>query len=160
MNIWDYCHTRSGWRGIIDWIKFLPKAVKYAYQRAVRGYCDADLWDAGDTITEYLCRMLDAFCEKTDSWPDRDFVTFEEWIAYLKSISADLKYSMANTDDYNEHAVAYYLLEHDHYKDYTDEEKAIWERYVNTKSKIADDQMKKRADAFARLGMYTADIWW
>lgn len=160
MNIWNYCNIREGWRGILDWLRFLPRAIKYAYQRAVRGYCDADTWCAGENITQYACNLIDAFCERCDSYPDSDFASYEEWMDYLHDIWVDLDYSLKDPDDLNEYAIPYLLLEHEHYKDYTPEEKAIWEAYVKRTKEIYAEQESRRADAFTRLGLYANALIW
>ena len=101
MNIWNYCGPRAGIAGAWDRIKFIPRAIKYSYQRVTKGFCDADTWNCGDNIDEYIIRILKQFKEDCLSYNDRLYPTHEAWLSEISLIIKDLEYCAKDPDTLN-----------------------------------------------------------
>lgn len=41
-----------------DWIRMLPREIKWRWQRSKRGYADCDLWGLSDYLSEWLPKAL------------------------------------------------------------------------------------------------------
>lgn len=53
-------------------IKQFFKNIKYAYQRITRGYCDADIWNLSDYISDMLYLTLNKLADTTHGYPGVD----------------------------------------------------------------------------------------
>lgn len=59
--------------------------IKYAFQRATRGYCDCDTWDLDAFYTDLFIESLKHFIEYSDCYPD-EFGSFENWQAEINKM--------------------------------------------------------------------------
>lgn len=72
------------WKRPSNWwdnIKDFFRGFKYAHQRAVKGYCDYDLFSISDWFLEVFPNMLKEFSEGTHSYPYD--MEEKEWGKYL-----------------------------------------------------------------------------
>lgn len=108
--------------------------LRMAWQRAVNGYCERDVWNCGDQLIIYIIALLTDFRNNTNCWPDYMFESFEDWIAYIDNIIDLLEFSAMDSEN---------LLE-----DFYTEEDAILE------------QRDARIKAFQMLSPIIRDLWW
>ena len=77
LNVFKYGWNKwTSWRGFWSNIKNIPRVVKYAWARATKGYCEADLWDLDTTYLDYILSTLIDFRNNTCSYPNK-YKTFE-----------------------------------------------------------------------------------
>ena len=72
------------WKRPSNWwdnIKDFFRGFKYAHQRAVKGYCDYDLFSISDWFLEVFPNMLKEFSDETYSYPYD--MEEKEWGKYL-----------------------------------------------------------------------------
>ena len=69
------------------WYGFKDKCrqLKWAYQRATRGYSDWDLWDLDSFYVQMFINSLREFAEKTNGYPSG--ITYEEWQELIRTIA-------------------------------------------------------------------------
>ena len=83
LNILKYGYTKN----IFSNIKQFFRNLKYAYQRATKGYCDADIWNLDDHYLQYLDVTLQALAEIAHGYPSHMFPTMQDWRNYIKEIA-------------------------------------------------------------------------
>jgi len=75
---------RNEGMSFINRLKDLKRELKYAWQRAWRGYDDCDVWGFGDAIIEKIVLILNDFIKLGHSYPSE--LTSEEWESILKEM--------------------------------------------------------------------------
>ena len=148
------------WRGFWENIRWFFRALKPAWHRATKGYCRMDTWNADYTLTAYLIKVLTEFRNVTNGWPDQHFATFEEWIAAIDQCIDWLIFSAEDPDKLNKHWAEYQKFLHKGTKNWTEEERTIFDNYVADVNRIYEMQCEARKKAFAFLGEYLPHIWW
>lgn len=90
------------WKYPINWIKNVRlffRTFKWAYQRAVRGFADCDVWDLDGFLLNLFHDSLNSLADTTNGWPgDEMFPEFEDWTSYLKEM-ADKFYSANESNE-------------------------------------------------------------
>ena len=51
---------------ILDFFKYLPKEIKWFFQRGFKGYCDRDVWDIDSWFERNIIPMLKELKETKD----------------------------------------------------------------------------------------------
>ena len=97
------------------------KNIKYAGQRAIRGWSDRDAWDTGSFIIDNIIGMLDYMRLNLHSYPT-DFENVEEWSGWIfNEIILPLRHSreeqQVQTNEYENIVV---------FNKATDEERKLW----------------------------------
>ena len=78
--------------GAIKNILFIPKRIKWFFQRAKRGYADCDLWEFGTYISGVIKDALEDFRKNSTSYPGH--ITYKKWLEILDNMvySFDIVY--------------------------------------------------------------------
>ena len=160
MSVYTYPFRWRSWYGFWKNIRAWFDNRAAAKQRAKQGYCIGDVWNAGDTIVDYIINVLCEYRNRTNGWPDQYFTTFEEWIAYIDEIIDLFDYSRQDTDELNELYEEYSKLIHTAKGEYTEEQKEFIERFFKREEEIYEEQCAKRKVAFAKLAAYINEIWY
>ena len=84
-------------RGIKEKFLAIFKNIKYIYQRAIKGYCDGDLWDLSFFFSELIPVCLEQFSKVTHSHPYD--TTYEEWQEYLLKIARLIRESVEDSPE-------------------------------------------------------------
>ena len=105
--------------------------------------------------------MLTHFRNKCNSWPDRYFPTFKEWIAYIDEIIDLLEFAEADPDELNDytepfHEVCRKRREGNEPENYHE----ILDKYWNEGLSIYEAQKAARKKALAMFAEYADEIWW
>lgn len=80
------------YRHPFKWIEYLFRSFKYAYQRAIKGYCDIDLWDLNAYYTEIISKTLRELAGCHCAYPGG--MEPEEWTDILNDIAYNLEESI------------------------------------------------------------------
>ena len=73
------------------------KQIKWAYQRATRGYSDWDLWDLDSYYVQLMINSMHDFAEKTNSHPSG--MTHEDWQELVHTIARCFEESQESLED-------------------------------------------------------------
>ena len=66
------------------------RCEEWKRQRIERGFSSYDIWNFDNYLTHVIADGLDILARK-DSYPDRNFNSYEEWQKYLIKIAEDLR---------------------------------------------------------------------
>lgn len=162
LSVFQYHWSWKSWRGFWKNLVYFFKCLRPAHQRATKGYCRMDTWNADMTICTYLIKVLTEYRNVTNGYPgDNDFPTFESWIAYIDEIIDLLIYCTTEIDELNE----YYESWRDECcnvprSEWTDSQEDIYKHYVAENLTLYGAQKEAREKAFSMLGKHLNHIWW
>ena len=161
LSVFQYAWRWNTWHGFWHNIADFFHNIRAGWHRATKGYCVRDVWDCGDNIVDYTIKMLVHYRNYTYCYPDRDFSTFEEWIAYIDSIIDMLLFARGNADEeLNSYYSQYQEFANTPRTEWTEEENAIFKNYIEETTTIYNAQKEAHAKAFAMLGKYIQASWW
>ena len=140
------------WRHPLHNIRQFFKNIKYGWQRAIKGYCDRDLWNLSDYYEEVLIHSIDAFRVKRHGYPGT--ITNEEWEQILSEIVQHLKEGRRESHINLWDGVIDETLEKG--EDITDEIMDHYKREYERLTKIEDDE---RLKGFKLLNKYWNELW-
>ena len=104
LNVWKFPNDGNIFRRIGG---FFNK-VKYAKDRARKGFCDYDLWDMDIFFVDLIIRSLEEHKEYTCGYPDGKYSSFEDWTnAIEEGIGHFKKYKYLMDDNNNVYYPAY-----------------------------------------------------
>ena len=160
LNVFKYgWYKWTSWRGFWSNIKNIPRVIKYAWQRAVRGYCDADLWDLDTTYTDYILATLIEFRNNTRSSPIH-YTSWEEWIARLDWYIDRLIYLKQDSDELNSFSEEAYEIMCKPKEERTESEQHLMNNYYKAEEEIETTKRATEQKLFADLGKELHDLWW
>lgn len=116
------------------------KTIKYALQRAFRGYDDVQVWGLCDSFIDTYTKILKRLRQKSGSYPFQ-FKTIEDWHAVLDEMILHLE--GMNEDSY-------------------DTEKRIYEDWPDFHSKCYQNRKKMnehKEEFFKLFNKYFYDLW-
>lgn len=96
MNIFksDYFPRRYIFRNLRQFFR----NVKFAWQRATKGYADRDVWNLDISICGYLAATLEHLANTTHSYPDHSFPQFEDWQKELRELAHEFQLCAQSED--------------------------------------------------------------
>ena len=105
--------------------------------------------------------MLTHYRNKCNSWPDRNFPTFKEWIEYIDEIIDLLEFAETDPDDLNEYTKPFNNALYNTPADKEDKTyKKLRDKYYDECRSIYERQTAARQKALAMFATYADDIWW
>lgn len=94
------------WRYPRNWfnnIDMFFRQLRWAYQRATKGFCDMDVWDLDGAILNYLSGTIEQLADVCHGYPGDDrFPTPESWDKFLRGMANDF-YRANEWNDYYDH---------------------------------------------------------
>ena len=134
--------------------------VKYAFQRARKGYCDKDLWEIDTWFSTVFAAMMKEFSEKTQSYPDKENVVYykgepnAEIIKTFAEKYPGLVLKSEMEDDSEEK-----------FRKWTELTARMGALFEKTKRDPyykgpTDEQIKAKDEAFDLLKDHYFDLWW
>lgn len=90
LNVFKYGYIRS-FRFIFHNIWQFFRNLKYAWQRATKGYCDCDRWDLDQFYSRLFYNSLSEFAERTNSYYDANGMTYKDWQNTIKNMAERFK---------------------------------------------------------------------
>ena len=162
LSVFTYPYRWRSIGGIWCNIRTFFYNIKCMFQRARKGVCDKDTWNFDYTLTDYLIASLTQFRNHTNSYPDTDFASFEDWIAYIDDIIDKLDFVRQDpSEDMNEWYNAWQTQCCSKPKnEWTDEDELVFRKYIEESERIEKGQAKVRKSAFIALSKHLPDIWW
>lgn len=157
-SVFTYSWKWNTWYGFWHNIAQFFDNLAAAWQRATKGYCAGDLWNFDITLVDYLINTLTAFRNTTQSWNDRLFVSYEEFIDYLDDIIDELEYARLDPDTINPLYEEWSKLS-GRYIELEDEERELVKRYNEEERKILNRQKASVQKALALLSEVVDDLW-
>lgn len=164
-------YPRNWWSNI----KYFFRAIRWCWQRAIRGYSDYDTWDLDIYYSRMMIASLSQFRAETMGYPGY-MNDIEEWYAILDKIIFLLK--QANEDEpleekneleewYQEHLSTKSLLyvkdsNAIHFKPLKDDEETEEKvsQYYRREEELYEIRKQKRKEAFELLAEYFGHLWW
>ena len=162
LSVFTYPYRWRSISGIWGNIRTFFYNIRCMFQRARKGVCYKDTWNFDYTLIEYLIASLTQFRNYTCSYPDRDFASFEDWIAYLDDIIDKLDFVRQSADeDLNEWYNAWQTQCCNKPRDeWTDEDELVFRKYIEETERLTETQAKVRKSAFIALSKHLPDIGW
>jgi len=151
LNIWKIPSYACWWRIDLKIGMFFRK-IKWSCQRAIRGYCDYDLYNFDYTLGNYIAGALSMLRKKTHGYPMG--MTEEEWDTILSRISYDF-YLAADEDEwFNPYEDEWYkTLESN--KNYVE----IAKKYYEYEDRNFNMRATRKQDGFRILEKHFFDLW-
>lgn len=91
LNVFKFGFYEYSWRHPLESIGQFFRNCHYAWQRAIKGYCDWDLWDLDIFYRQLFINSLQDFKERANGYPAN--MTEEEWNNYLTEMIGHFKKS-------------------------------------------------------------------
>ena len=147
------------WGGFKNNIKNCFSVVKWAWQRATKGYCDIDIYALDLTYMSFIATSLTDFRNKTCTFPF-NFDSLDAWIAYLDKILDKIEFVQTDNYDINEFSAAYDNVLTISVKERTEEENEVIKRWLAREREIKADKRQIIKEIFNLIGEYFNDLWW
>lgn len=152
-TVFTYPYARNFYlRHPFKLIKHFCANIKYAWQRATKGYCTQDTWDIDVWFLKTMPSMLYELAEKGNSYPEQlGFSSRAQWARKLRDIANDLyKCTEEAADQLNEFSEAYFT---DVYN------RELAKKYLDRRIEIYKEQEVIREEAFQELAKYLPYLW-
>lgn len=160
-SVFTYSWKWNTWYGFWRNIAQFFDNIGAAWQRATKGYCAGDLWNFDIYLADYLINTLTEFRNTTQSWNDRRFESFEEYIEYIDGIIDDLEYARLDPDEINSY-YSYWVEIFSQGKPYTaltEEDKSIIMAYSEEERDIHRNQVAAMQRALIELSEHIDTMW-
>lgn len=158
-----YYNKRAIWHNI----KHFFKTIKWAWQRATKGYCDFDRWDIEAHLRKTLLGELREYKEHLNGYPGY-MTSMAEW----EEVIDDLLYhlTLCNEDAYNNRYAEEYhkstfstLKLNDgnfvYYNDPDENAQMIRKKFFEREKEIGAAIVEHRKAFYELLGKYISDLW-
>ena len=139
--------------------------IKYAWQRATKGYCDADVWSLDNFYIKLIPETIKSLKEHCQGHPGN--ISQDDWNKILDNMIGDFKFADAcfhDSDAYNEHYEKWLKIveKPGWYKDenLTEEEKEIMKKYTKACEEIREQGELRLREGFLLFKQYFNDLWW
>lgn len=159
----------SPWRWPANWpsnIKHFFRCFKYAYQRAIKGYCDWDKWDLDLFYTYLFINSLRDYVDHAMGWPgNAEFPTPESWEAYIKEMAQHFENSLeSSTDGKNPYDEDFQKMISqkgwfDNILSKTPEETQLKQNYIDAEHQLSDYREAERAKGFEMMQHVFGHLW-
>jgi len=183
LNVFTYGYlSLTYWKNWFRNIKQFFRNIKYAWQRATKGYCDQDVWNLDNYLICLTRDSINHLAHNSWGYPGDDTPegkTFENWKNYLEKISLLLDRSIDREfedDKYykNKYREAYeeYLSDPKHFQtkelpdgryllldNDTPEDIELRKNYHREENKIYQKRLRDRNRAFKMLYKRWDNLW-
>ena len=140
-------------------------SFKNAYQRAVKGYCNMDLWNLAVYYTEIISGSLRELAEHHYGYPIG--MESEEWTDILKEIAYNMEESLEDNDNYplpkleawQEHILAKPDMNSEAYDTWFEEHQRIGKEMDKEYSEHFEYMYMRKDKALDMLKEHWYDLW-
>lgn len=140
---------------LIDFIKDIPKEIKWFFQRGFRGYSDRDVWAIDVWFENTLIPMLEQLQKTKHGYPMD--MTEQQWNITLNAM---IDYFKESTDEYcsekNEYEEEYL---NSMYEDNQEDFKKLRDKWLDREKKIEDYKTHMKDEAFKLFSKYFYNLW-
>lgn len=159
LNLFRPVYRWTSWTGFWSNIGFFFRAIGQMFQRAKNGYCDWDIIDCGPNIIDRTINMLIEFRNTTNSWPDMEYNSYEDWIAEIDEIIGKLDFARQEPDEFNTCLEDFKMVLEIPYSERTEDDKAVVDAFFEENATICEIQQQSAESAFAWIGKHAKDLW-
>ena len=153
LNVWKFLNYGNIFRRIGG---FFNK-VKYATDRASKGFCDYDLCDLDTFLVDLIIRALEEHKEFALGYPDSKYPTFDDWMNVIdEGIGHFKKYKYLLDDDNN----IYYLGYIQAIEDGNVDIKNIRDKFNAENQKMYEEAKNELRLGFEFLTENLIHLWW
>lgn len=151
-------------------MKNILRKIKWAYQRAKRGYSDYDSWDIDNWFFTIAPEILNTYLKDLHSWPGegkyKNINSEEDWIKEITKLR-DLFYecnieTCSETNPYDS-KIDGLLDRYDKLSvidnNLSEEDKDLWNNYCKRSLEIDDYIFKNKTKALKLFAKYIHDLW-
>ena len=164
-------YPRNWWSNI----KYFFRAIKWGWQRAIRGYSDYDTWDLDIYYSRMMIASLSQFRAETMGYPGY-MENIEEWYEILDKIILLLKQSNEDEPLEEKNELAEWYEEYVMTKPFNltvvdkvgqitqrkedEETKAKIQKYYKREEELYEIRKQKLKEAFELMAEYFGHLWW
>ena len=142
-------------RNIFRKIQLFFKRLKWAWQRATKGYSDWDLWDLDCYYNTLFIMSLREFAKRTQGYPDT-VGDYDKWCEIINHMADCFENSQEDTEQIDA------VLEEMMIQAVPDtpEAQAIRERYREACREENERRIQANDEAFELMKKYNWHLWW
>ena len=100
LNVFKFGYHSSSWRHPIESIIYFFRNLKYAWQRATRGFSDWDLWNLDSYYSKLIWKSLEGFVNMHKYGTPSENITIDEWNEKVRSVAELFRNSIEDESDY------------------------------------------------------------
>lgn len=139
--------------------KELHYNLKYAYQRATRGYCDADWYDMDRWMAYVLPSMFRDLANKGQAYPANErFQTREDWEAWLNAIADMIEQSAEEKLDHKNIYYEEWVKQID-IENFQRPNIELEKKYMDRYNELYQESQVKLIKAFTEIGENFYSLW-
>lgn len=141
---------------ILDFFKYLPKEIKWFFQRGLKGYCDRDVWDIDHWFERNIVPMLKELKEIKHGYPID--MTEEQWTMELDNMIHCFEEMTDDCSEKNEYWEEYkkHLFS---IKGEKDLDKELQEKWLKREEEIENYQVNMKNKALKMFSKYYYNLW-
>lgn len=135
-------------------IKLFFKRIKWAIQRATKGYSDMDIWDLSVFYPQLIIDSLTTYINKADCYP-LEYNNQEEWIEVLDKLIEKIKYynEPINIED-NPYKEDYYRFINGCTED------CPLDNFLEYEKVMTDRKQEALAEGLSLLAKHMTELWY
>jgi len=156
LNIWKISSYARWWRIDLKIGMFFRK-IKWSYQRAIRGYCDYDLYNFDYTLGNYIAGALSTFRKKTHGYPIG--MTEEKWDIILSQISYDFYLATNEEEWFNPYEEEYYKALEEYGLEANKNKPEVADKFYKREDRNLTMRTVRKQDGFKLLEEHFFDLW-
>lgn len=164
---YGYCYKWTTWKGFWRNISQFFTNIKFAYQRATRGYADWDVWDLDNYYTRLFRDTLTHLADTTHSYPGKgEFTTPESWDKFLRETAQlfdnSIDRSFEEFQIYKnkfEDSYTIVLENRGSSEEVSEEEKVIVNNYLDEDKNIYQLRERNLQEALDRVKEHYHELW-
>lgn len=141
---------------IIDFFKYLPREVKWFWQRGKRGYSDRDVWNMDNWFLDIIVPMLKKLKTIKHGYPAN--LTPEEWDKILDRMIFCFKEANDSTCSMINEYEEKFILET--FGNPPKDNKELRENYIRRTTEIEKYQLKMEEEGFQLFSKYFHNLWY
>lgn len=139
---------------ILDFIRYLPREIKWFFQRGIRGYADCDCWAIDEYFDRVIIPMIKSLKEGKNGYPIN--MTNELWEAELERM---IYYFTESTDEgcseKNEYKNQFISITFGELTDNND----ITNKYIERERQIDKYKYNMKQKGLRLFSKYFYDLW-
>lgn len=141
---------------ILDFIKYLPKEIKWFFQRGFKGYCDRDVYGIDNWFENVIIPMLEQLQKIKQGYPIN--MTEKQWDIALSNMIYCFKESTEKyCSEKNEYEDEYTKDLFNSREEFNEELRNKW---LKREEEIEMYREKMKNEALEMFSKYYYDLWW
>ena len=149
-----------------EYIPWFFRAIKYAWQRATKGYCDKDTWNLDRYYTQLFIDTLTFFRDNCHGYPSTYFYQnkdgYQTWIDTLNELINHFSNSLEEDDhDYIDENIPDFDIENwiDKIQNYDERAKQLQQEWLRKELKKDEKRKKELEEGMDLLKKVFFNLW-